>query len=239
MSATYDPDDIRFLIRLYHELSRAPDAIEQIEILSEINPEFTYDDFNLFNASIKDAIDPFRHTIRTLRSFYEDDIEDKLFEKADCIKQHQTKIIEEFLELCHKLIHIINSKLLPNASENILKSFCYKIKGDIYRYIIESGEDSEIEKAKHESENAYEASIQAFTSDDPNFLPIKLQSILNYAVFLYEHIKNKQKAIELLETSLNNALEKVEFISEDQAMLNQALNAISVMKTNLLAWKSE
>lgn len=232
-------DDIRFLIRLYHELSHPNEAIEQIDYLSEYYPSFTIDDLNLFNAVAKEAIDPLRQTIHTLDSFYISEVDDQNMNKAHALLEKKEHMADELLAICHKLLLLMNEKILPNAPTPEARAYSYKIIGDLNRYIIDSSVQNETEKAKKDAGAAYENSLHIYDTEVGYFSPIKLHAILNYAVFLFEHLQEKEIAIDLLQNALKNGEEGIQELANDHEKYDQAINSLSVMKTNLIAWTSD
>lgn len=229
-------DDIRFLIRLYHELSHPAEALEQIDFLSELYPSFTLDDLNLFNAVAKEAIDPLRQTIRTLDSFYNSEINEQNMSKAHVLLEKKESMADELLSICNRLLLVMNDRILPNTSNPEERAYSYKIIGDLNRYIIDSKVQTEIEKAKKDAASAYENSLHIYNTEIDYFSPIKLHAILNYAVFLFEHLQEKDKAIDLLQGALQNGEKGIQEIADDNEKYDQALKSLSIMKTNLMAW---
>ncbi|OHS97236.1 14-3-3 protein like protein [Tritrichomonas foetus] len=235
----HNQEDIRFLIRLYHELSRFQESLHYIEILSVDYPCFSFEDLNLMTVVVKEAVDPLRHTIRTLNSYYNNEIEDNNPEKSSAIREHQQKFENELLSICHKVISIIDDRIFPNTPNSLLeRAYCYKIIGDMNRYIIESHDISEIEKAKIDGEKAYEESIKIYSHELSVYSPINLHVILNYSVFIFEHLGKKEKAIEILQNALDYGIPSIEELNIDAEEYNQIISALSVMKTNLISWKS-
>lgn len=234
-----DRDDIRFLIRLYHELSHPNEALEQINFLSENYPSFTIDDLNLFNAVAKAVIDPLRQTIQTLNSFYTSEVEDQNMSKANVLLEKKENMADELVTVCHKFLLLMNENILPNAPSPEARAYSYKIIGDLNRYIIDSRVENEIEKAKKDAESAYKNSLHIYDSEVDYFSPIKLHAILNYAVFLFEHLQEKEIAIDLLQNALKNSEDEIHELEKDNDKYDQAMSSLSVMKTNLTNWTSD
>lgn len=91
-----------------------------------------------------------------------------------------------------------------------------------------------MEQVKQEALKAYdEANVIAL----PPCNPIKLGLALNFSVFYYEVMKDQKKACELAEQALQQALDKIDEISEDD--FRDAKSIIELLKENLTLWKEE
>ncbi len=71
----------------------------------------------------------------------------------------------------------------------------------------------------------------------PSCNSIKLGLALNFSVFYYEVLKDHKKACELAEQNLQEALEKIDEISEED--FRDAKSIIELLKENLTLWKEE
>lgn len=233
-----EQNDIRFLIRLYHELSHPSEALDQVEILSECYPSFTIEDLNLLNAVAKEAIDPLRQTIGTLDFYYISEVDDQNADKAHILLEKKQQVSDELLATCHRILSLMNEKILPNAPNPEARALSFKIIGDLNRYIIDSDVQNELERAKNDAGSAYKHSLQIYNSEVEYFSPIKLHVILNYAVFLYNNLQRKEQAINLLQDALTNEEAGIKDLVNDHERYDQAINSLSVMKTNLMAWTS-
>jgi 14-3-3 protein epsilon len=60
---------------------------------------------------------------------------------------------------------------------------------------------------------------------------------LNFSVFYYEVLKDHKKACELAEQNLQDALEKIDEISEED--FRDAKSIIELLKENLTLWKED
>jgi 14-3-3 protein epsilon len=60
---------------------------------------------------------------------------------------------------------------------------------------------------------------------------------LNFSVFYYEVLKDHKKACDLAEQNLQDALEKIDEISEED--FRDAKSIIELLKENLTLWKEE
>ena len=67
--------------------------------------------------------------------------------------------------------------------------------------------------------------------------PIKLGLALNFSVFYYEVMQDNKKACELAESSLQEAMAKIDEVDEET--FRDAKSIIELLKENLTLWKEE
>ena len=129
---------------------------------------------------------------------------------------------------------MINNRVLNTDCTDEAKAFFVKMVGDYYRYIAENAKEAQLEDVKQKAKQAYE---EANAIDLPACNPIKLGLALNYSVFNYEVLKDHQKACELADSALQQALDKIDELEEDD--FRDAKSIIELLKENLTLWKEE
>jgi hypothetical protein len=68
--------------------------------------------------------------------------------------------------------------------------------GDYFRYVAEVGDGERLEKATERSLEAYNKGIEKAENLSPAD-PTRLSLLLNYAVFCYENLEQRDQAIEI------------------------------------------
>ena len=125
---------------------------------------------------------------------------------------------------------------MQKAATDESKAFFYKMIGDYFRYVAECATGDSLEEVKNGALENYNFSLSA-----PESLnacnPIRLGLALNFSVFHYEVMSNKGKAIELGESALSEALEKIDDVDEET--FRDAKSIIELLKENLSLWKEE
>ncbi|OHS99006.1 14-3-3-like protein [Tritrichomonas foetus] len=226
--------DLCFLARLYYEISHFQEAMDCVERLSQINPVFNYDDLMLLNVITKARVDPERSTIRTLASYSDSEEKENHVEIVDRIRNYQDVVKHDLQEFAYRSISLIENVLKPNSdsSENI--AFCDKILGDLYRYIVECGDESERENARNNAEKCYREALDIAKADLIICSPVRLNIILNYAVFVYEHDKKPDDAIEILKKLIETDLPGLQQIDGEKRAESERI--INVIQNNLGVW---
>lgn len=231
---TQEEADLCFFARLNHELLRGPEAIKCIDELAEIRPNFTEDEYKLFFVIMKDIIDPFRNTIRTLLMFYQNEIEENHIDRANLIQQEQNVVYSDLQEVCNHSLDLIDKVLLPSAESQEGTAFLNKMKGDILRYLIESCPETDVTKLVNQAKESYDQAIGICENELHPCNLNRLGTIMNAAVFKYKHLSMTEEAIEMLQSALRESETTINDLSENERAEAEA--TLSMMKTNLVVW---
>ena len=225
-------DDLLFLARLHHELGRPEDALDYLDQLVAISPQFAEEHRNLFVVVYKELIDTIRHTIRTLKAFHDNEEHEHHLLKADMINGILKRQYDKLVEICQRGITLIQDRLIPNAVDMKALAFFNTKIGDFHRYMGECGSGDQRREHLLSAKKCYENALAICADKLPNRDPVRLEAILVAAVFEYEHMRKADCAIALLKSALGRLGPAVE--GEDE----NTERTISIMKRNVLVWTS-
>ena len=224
-------NDYPYLAQLCHSLGRFDDSIEMIKKLAEVKPVFEKEERQLFGLVFKSAIDPIRFSIRTLLE-YRNNQRKEVF--VEIIQESLDDSRSKLNNLCETCFSIVDKYLLPsnNSPENI--SCFQKLRGDLYRYLLEFALPNEIPNLIKNAIESYEIALNTSLKDLKPSDPLRLGVVLNYAVFKYEHLKEIENAKEMVQ----NAIQEFKNFSNDLTPNSQkeSKNVIDVMQSNLINW---
>lgn len=232
-----DPQAVEagYFARLFFELKMYSRAIDCLEDLAKIQPEFTQDQRTLFSIIFKEAMDPLRHSIRMISSYYNESKSQPIF--SDLLLEQQNKAYQSLLQIGNRGLEIIDNYLIPATNDPISKIFFLKIKGDIYRYITEVDQQEDASVFLENAKNSYLQAIDMASNQLSPIEPIRLEVTLNYAVFEYATLKNSTGAISLLESALKGAEECKSDLQKLHGESEESFNRIMTMiKQNLRSW---
>ena len=130
---------------------------------------------------------------------------------------------------------LLTTYLLPKSLSGHSKVLYRKMQGDFNRYLAEVSNEPQKEMAAGEANKAYEEGLAAAQQVLRYSNPLRLNIILNFAIFLHEFPRNITKAIEYLDQALNGLRkEGNESIpkedKEEVALLKQ------IIETNINVW---
>lgn len=103
------------------------------------------------------------------------------------------------MDLCKDMLSLIAKHLMPKSkkSGNIESEvFYFKLQGDYFRYVAEVGEDERLEKATERALDSYNKGIEKAEYLSPAD-PTRLSLILNFSVFCYDNLEQKEQALEM------------------------------------------
>jgi hypothetical protein len=160
---------------------------------------------NLLSSAYKGLTRPRRDAIRIIDGLLDKDIVKLMPEKVAVLTQFRSQLMAELDDYCTELITLIDSRLLPSATDTRSQLFCEKLKGDYYRYSIECKSEADrvevSEKANASYEKALTIARDGLRRDHPDYLGLAV----SYSIFLYEIVGKKQEGIDFADQSYNDA----------------------------------
>lgn len=221
-----------FMARVAEQAERFEDMINFIKpVLDNKGSALSADERNLLSVAFKSLISSKRTAWRTITAIEQNP---KYQKYGSALAEYKKKIEQQLYGDCEMIIDVVKSKILSKQGENEARAFFIKMVGDYYRYIAETAQGAKLEEVKNEALKAY---AEASTIALPPCNSTKLGLALNFSVFYYEVLKDQKKACELAEESLQQALDKIDDISEED--FRDAKSIIELLKENLTLWKEE
>jgi len=110
---------------------------------------------------------------------------------------------------------------------------CFR-KGDYKRYMAEFCSGEERLQAAKDSEEAYKAAEKEATTNLKSTDPIRLGLALNYSVFFYEILKNKELACKTAKDAFDDAISDLDSL-HDSSYKDSTL-IMQLLRDNLTLW---
>jgi len=188
--ASDNVDENVFLARVAEQAERFDDMVSFLErVLDAKGASVSADERQLISVAFKNLISSKRAACRTISAVEQNP---KYAKFGTAMLGYKTKIENQLIDDCKRIIAIINKKVLGKPCDGEAKAFFAKMVGDYYRYISENAKDAVLEEAKTKALEAYE---KAGACDLAPCNPTKLGLALNFSVFHYEVMKNHSKAV--------------------------------------------
>ncbi|KAI5529291.1 14-3-3 protein domain-containing protein [Trichomonas vaginalis G3] len=225
--------DYQFLAHLNIDCERPKEALENILTLCSKSAKLTLEQRDLLNLAVKTSVDPTRSSVKKLNNIittersagHSENVEELLKIKKNCVT--------EILDICNKTLDVIEHVLIPENSDDRVSLIHYqKVRGDLYRYIIEVNPDQE-NAFKNASDSYNYAYVNCQELLEP-CIPIRLGTFLNYAVFKYEYLKCVEEATEMLQQALAHYTEGLD--KQSQVVKEDVLNIVRVIRDNIQLW---
>jgi 14-3-3 protein epsilon len=229
-----------YLAMLAEQCNRFEDMMNFLdEMVRNKTDALSSDERNLLSIAYKNTITLRRTAIRTLSAY-----EAKERKKEDSaylayIVEYKKRVEDELEKLCDKIIKSIDQFLLPKSTDAESSVFYHKMKADYYRYVAENIEESRKKSFADQSLASYnEAMKNAESLEVIN--PIRLGLALNFSVFYYEVIGDRDRACNIAKETLANANSQLQkFDENDDEEHKDAISIANLLQENLSMWTSE
>lgn len=215
-------------------------------------PPLDEDNRNLLSVAHKSVVGKLRNAWRATSIDSEEEIEANglgAVVNKDMIKTLQKHVGQDLRAECLKVQETLTA--LADAEQKVMKNnepdkeqpgkekiawiFYKKMSADYYRYLQETyGKDEA--GYKKQCDEAYEAAWQAAKSLEPTN-PVRLGLALNYAVCKFEILGQKEKACELAKQSFDDAIEKLDSLSDHQ--YKDSTLIMQLLRDNLTIWSTD
>jgi hypothetical protein len=228
------PNDLLFFATIQLNLQRHSEAVSYVRQLIQAKPALDPNERAGAIVILKSAIDRFRKTLGVLDGALLLSKQEVDHRRADAVVSFQSKSSRELNELCTEILEWIDTLLLPKSEGIEAQVFFSKFKGDLWRYLGEhSSSDSEGVRANREAQTAYLKGIElanGLKAADP----MRLGVIMNYGVFLYEHLCDVGQAVDVVTSAQRKA--QAEFEELDAGDKPEAERILHLMRANLANW---
>ena len=234
----YGLDDYVFLMKLFQKTERYPEMVKAINKYVEQNPVLNEEERKLLCDGYKNIISDKRNGLRLLSNLSKKEEEEgKQINHKKQINIIREKIESELLTIFEEVHSILDKYLIPNAQNTETKVFYMKIKADYYRYHCEFAENDAFEEAKDNAERIYKEAYDLALKDISIYNSIRLGLALNYSVFEYEIMDNKNDAYNIAQKAYDEVMKVVDDLEKDRTSENLLL--IQLLKENLNLWNNE
>lgn len=216
--------------------------INIIKRVIDLDPELSEEDRNILTLAYKNPVTSRRNTLRTIEAYYlPSALEEQQQENSDntqrikMLKEFEQKMKNELEELCIDLVKLVDEKILSRPSvEAEDRVFYEKMKGDFYRYICENRPREEVEEFVNKAKQCYNDGLEIgrteLTSTSPTFLGL----VLNYTVFLYDIMDQKEEATELSKKTFTDTADIIDTM--DDTSFTESSMILSLLQENYHRW---
>ena len=234
----YGLDDYVFLMKLFQKTERYPEMVKAINKYVEQNPVLNEEERKLLCDGYKNIISDKRNGLRLLSNLSKKEEEEgKQINHKKQINIIREKIENELLSIFEEVHSILDKYLIPNAQNTETKVLYMKIKADYYRYHCEFAENDAFEEAKDNAERIYKEAYDLALKEISIYNSVRLGLALNYSVFEYEIMDNKNDAYNIAQKAYDEVMKVVDDLEKDRTSENLLL--IQLLKENLNLWNNE
>jgi len=230
-------EDNVYLAKLAEQAERYDEMVDAMKKVAALNVELTVEERNLLSVAYKNVIGARRAAWRIIASIEQKEKSKGNEGNVEKIKVYAAKIDKELNDIVSDVMNVIDKHLIPHATGEESKVFYYKMKGDYYRYKAEFTADDARKEAAQKSLEGYTEALKIAQEHLPTTNPIRLGLALNFSVFYYEILNEQQKACELAKQAFDDAIAKLDDLSEDSYKDSTVI--MQLLRDNLTLWTSE
>jgi len=231
---TSSKDENVYLAKLAEQAERYDEMVDAMKKVARLNTELSVEERNLLSVAYKNVIGARRAAWRIIASIEQKEKSKGNDANVQKIKNYAKKIHKELNDIVSDVMNVIDSALIPHATSEESKVFYYKMKGDYYRYKAEFTADEARKEAGNKSLEGYQQALDAANKHLATTNPIRLGLALNFSVFYYEILNEQSKACELAKKAFDEALGKLDDLSEDSYKDSTVI--MQLLRDNLTLW---
>ena len=132
--------------------------------------------------------------------------------------------------------NLLDTSLIPKATNSESEVFYHKMKGDYWRYFAECVTGDKNKKAGEHAHAAYKKASEKAV-DLPTTNPIRLGLALNYSVFYYEILNTPEEACKLAKSTFDAAISDLEGLDDEQ--YKESATIMQLLRDNLTLWSAD
>ena len=148
-----------YMAKITEQTERFEDMLDAMNKVVAANSDLTVEERNLLSVAFKNTIGSRRTAWRALSSIEKKE-EQKGSKNIGLLRGYKNKIEGELDKYCNEILNLIDSSLIPKASNAEAEVFYHKMKGDYYRYISEYTTGEKRDKAGNSAHEAYKKATE-------------------------------------------------------------------------------
>lgn len=218
-----------FLARVYHTAGLTAKASDEVAQLAVSQKALTPEDEATVSVVTKARVDQLRRA-RRITSVVEEREENKgKVNRVIALRGFKSKVEEELAGLLTTYIRNIDSAFLKHPTSEPSKILFLKMKADFCRYL------AEIQRMP--AEKVQEAYVQAYDAARASLgaaHPLRTGIALNYSVFYYEIVGNKDTAVQIAKAAHDEGVNAARTLPPEEK--DDAMEILNLIATNLKNW---
>jgi len=232
-----DREENVYRAKLAEQAERYDEMVKSMKSVAGSDSELSVEERNLLSVAFKNVIGSRRASWRILSTIEQrEEAKGSSQMRIDLAKAYRKQVEKELAEVCDEVVKVLDTQLLPKASNTESQVFYLKMKGDYYRYRAEFAVEKEREEVAQKSLGAYESAMTEAESLSATH-PIRLGLALNFSVFYFEIMGNPEKACSLAKTAFDQAIGELDNLTEEENYKDSTL-IMQLLRDNLTLWNS-
>merc|ERR1712226_737873 len=235
MASSCDKDV--YFAKIAEQAERYDEMKDFMANVGKSGKELSVEERNLLSVAYKNAVGSRRAAWRIMQSVEQKERSKGNNQQADYSKEYSGRVAAELQEICDGILAVLENHLIAKATTGEEKVFYLKMKADYYRYIAEFKDGEEKKKAAENANQAYADATTVAEKDLAVTHPIRLGLVLNYSVFQFEVLEEKDNACKLAREAFESAIAELDNVAEDS--YKDATLIMQLLRDNLTLWTSD
>ncbi|KMZ66598.1 14-3-3-like protein A [Zostera marina] len=231
-------EELVFKAKLAEQMERYDEMVEYMEqLVLHQSQDLTVEERNLLSVAYKNVIGAKRAAWRIVSSIEHKEETRGKDDRAQLSRGYKTKIETDLECTCQSILRLLDSRLVPGATDPERKVFYLKMKGDYHRYLAEFKISTARKVEAENTLNAYKAAMDIATTNLESTHPVRLGLALNYSVFYYEILNSNDQACILAKEAFDAAISELDSIGEES--YKDSTLIMQLLRDNLTLWNAE
>merc|ERR1712098_612002 len=230
-----EKDELVQRAKLAEQAERYDDMAGSMKAVTETGIELSNEERNLLSVAYKNVVGARRSSWRVISS-----IEQKTEgseKKQQMAKEYREKVEKELRDICQDVLGLLDSFLIPKASNAESNVFYLKMKGDYFRYLAEVAVADHRKSVVENSQKAYIEATEISKKEMNPTHPMRLGLALNHSVFSYEILNEPDQACKLAKAAFDDAIAELDTL--DEHSYKDSTLIMQLLRDNLTLWTSD
>ena len=221
------------------QAERYDEMVEEMKKVAQMvdEKELSVEERNLLSVAYKNVIGARRASWRIVSSIEQKEESKGNSANATRIKKYRGVVEKELNEICHSILGLLDTYLIPSSTSGESKVFYLKMKGDYHRYLAEFKTGQERKEAAEATLHAYKAAQDISLEELAPTHPIRLGLALNFSVFYYEILNSPERACHLAKQAFDEAIAELDTLGEES--YKDSTLIMQLLRDNLTLWTSD
>lgn len=229
-----------FLAGLACKAGRFQDMMEHMLVVASFSQELSREERNLLSIACRSNVDSIRSSLNSIHSFTDADAPDLERDPPSPATQwfyaaeYRSHLLAELYQTCGTIIATLDNMLIPQASMAESRVFYQTMKADNHRYSVDFLDGVAREQTIRWARLAYEEAWDLAQNSMLVTHPIRLSVALNYSVFMYELLEQRNDAYTMAREARRLAVDALGCVAE--ASRPDAEQLLLRLEANLDRW---
>jgi len=210
------------------------EMVSAMKKVVQLDANLSVEERNLLSIAYKNLIGGKRTAWRIISSLHDKEkSKDPSSWKLAQMTDLRESIERQLHTVCGEILDLIDQLLIPAVQATQARVFWNKMKGDYYRYIAEFEREDKRAQAQTKAFDSYQLALND-GKDLPPTDPILLGLALNFSVFYYEIMTDKDKACEMAKKYFDAAIPLIDKLVGDE--YKDTTLILQLLRDNLSLW---